>query len=260
MLAIALVGLLICPIQAQKPAGQSDVQSSQESSTKSLETWPDKLTKAKLKAFQKAVKPKKVSMAVRKDALDQLVGGKNALMIKPLHKFIEKDRSVVLKKQAIEILADQQKERAHRSVLSLLKNARVTGTPQVYASLIRALSDTGYEPSDYKLIADVLENDYDTERVPIHEAILELVTKHKEQQALPMLLRNLDEPIPANVDAGDNPPKEYWKARWHSWAAWKGKVKEALFAVTGQRFSTRKEAEAWLRKNPLKKRKKSKKR
>lgn len=259
MLAIALVGVLLCPFQAPKPAEQGEVKSSQQSSSKTLETWTDKEAKAKVKAFQKAVKPKKASMAVRKRALDGLVGGQNALLIKPLRKFIEKDSSVVLRKQAIGMLADQPASRVHSQVLTLLKNARVTGNPQVHGALIRALSNAGYESSDWKAIADVFESDYDTERVPVHEAVLELVTKHKEQQAIPLLLRNIDEPNPENVDSASNPPKEYWKARWHSWAAWKAKVKDALFAITGQRFSTGKEAKAWLRKNPLKKSKKKRK-
>jgi hypothetical protein len=33
---------------------------------------------------------------------------------------------------------------------------------------------------------------------------------------------------------------------------WKGKVKDALFALTGQRFTTAAKAQAWLKKNPLK--------
>lgn len=261
MLAIALVGVLLCPIQApQGPGKGGNVKSSQQSSSKSLRTWTDKETKQKLKIFEKKVKPKKVSMPVRKEALDELVGGKNALLIKPLQKFIEKDSSIVLKKQAIGMLADQPKKRTRPTVLKLLKNSRVIGNPQVHAGLIRALSNTGYDPTDWKQIGETLEEDYDTERVPVHEAILDLVTKHKEQQALPMLLRNLDEPIPANVDIGSNPPKEYWKARWHSWNVWKSKVKEALFVVTGQRFSTADEAKKWLKKNPLPKKGKKKRR
>lgn len=261
MLSFALAALLVCPFQDPKPAG-SDVKSNKQSSSKSLRTWTDKETKDKLKVFTKKLKPKKVSMPVRKQALDELVGGKNALMIKPLQKFIEKDSSIVLKKQAIEMLADQPEKRTKPVILKLLKNARVTGNPQVHAGLIRALSATGYDGKDWKQIGELLEEDYDTERVPLHEAILELVAKHKEQQAIPMLLRNLDEPIPVNVDIGSNPPKEYWKARWHSWDVWKPKVKEALFAITGQRFSTAKEAKQWLKKNPLPKpgKKKGKKR
>jgi hypothetical protein len=53
------------------------------------------------------------------------------------------------------------------------------------------------------------------------------------------------------VHDGDNPPQEYWEARWKAWAVWKGRVKEALFAITGQRFSTAAEARAWLKQNPL---------
>lgn len=252
MIAPALVGLLLLatPVLAQgKDQGQ---KSSQQSSSKSLETWPDKVAKQKVKAFQKALKPKKVSMADRKRALTELKGGISMHLIKPLQKFIETDHSIVLKREAVEMLADQTDKRAKKAILKLLDNARVTGNPQVQAGLIRALSKNGYTAKDWKAIDDVFESDYDTERVPVHEAILELVKKHKEKQAIKLLLNNMDEPSPTNVDAADNPPAEYWKARWHSWAAWKAKVKEAMKAITGQDFSNAKEAKAWLKKNRLK--------
>ena len=137
-------------------------------------------------------------------------------------------------------------------MLKLLGNARVTGNPQVQAGLIRALGETGYVPKDWKHIEDVFEEDYDNERIPVHEAILELVRDHKEKQAIRLLLNNMDEPSPTNVDAADNPPREYWKARWHAWDSWKAKVKEAMKAITGQDFSNAGEARAWLKKNRLK--------
>ena len=253
MLAILLTGLLFCQDPGQQQgSGQTKESSSSEKSTtktKELATWTDKLAREKVKAFAKALKPKKVSIAVRKRALDELVGGLNRQLIKPLQQFIEKDSSIVLKRQAVEMLSEQPQDRARPAILKLLKNARVTGNPQVQAALIKGLSRAGYTSKDYKAIADVLEDDYDTERVPAHEAVLDLVKEHAEKQAIPMLLRNIDEPMAKDVDAGDNPPAEYWKARWHSWAIWKGKVKEALFAITGQKFSTAKEARAWLRKN-----------
>ena len=258
MLAIALVGVLLfqdpAPSGGTPPkveAGKSS-DSSQSSSSKKLETWPDKDARAKVKAFEKALKPKKVSMPERKEALEQLAGGVSLHLIKPLQQFIEKDTSVVLKRQAVEMLADQPKDRARPVILKLLKNATVTANPQVQASLITALSNAGYSSEDWQEIDGVLESDYDTERVPVHEAVLDLVAKHKESKAIPMLLRNLDEPSPKDVDGGANPPAEYWKARWHSWAAWKGRVKDALFAITGQKFSTAAEAKAWLLKNPIK--------
>jgi len=262
MLAIALVGVLFCqdPEPAPQPgpapkSGQETGQepnASQSSSSKKLETWSDKDAGAKIKAFEKALKLKQASMPVRKEALDELAGGINRQLIKPLQQFIEKESSVVLKKQAVEMLADQPKERARPAILKLLNNARVTGNPQVHAGLIAALSKSGYKDDDWKVIGELLESDYDPERVPVHEAVLALVTQHKEAQALAMLLRNLDEPNPKDVHGGANPPAEYWKARWHSWAVWKGRVKDALFAVTGQRFITADEAKAWLKKNPIK--------
>jgi len=253
MIAFALVGLLVVAVPALQPQGQGQKSSqSQQSSSKKLETWPDKLAKQKVKAFEKALKPKKVSMADRKRALDSLKGGLSMHLIKPLQKFIETDHSVVLKREAVEMLGDQTDKRTKKAILKLLGNVRVTGNPQVQAGLIRALSRSGYTGKDWKQIADVFESDYDNERIPVHEAILALVTEHKEKQAVPLLLNNMDEPSPDNVDAAENPPAEYWKARWHAWATWKPKVKEAMKAITGQDFSNAKEAKAWLKKNRLK--------
>ena len=67
MIALAVVGLLTLPSLAlQAPQGQVQ-SSSKSSSTKSLVTWPDRLAKQKVKDFEKALKPKKVSMATRKE-------------------------------------------------------------------------------------------------------------------------------------------------------------------------------------------------
>tara|TARA_R110002072_G_scaffold241027_11_gene399748 strand:+ start:23968 stop:24768 length:801 start_codon:yes stop_codon:yes gene_type:complete len=259
MLAIALVGVLFCQDPAPKVGQGQEAKSASSTSSKKLETWPDKLARNKVKAFEKTLKPKKVSMMVRKQALDSLNGGISLRLIKPLQQFIETDSSIVLKKQAVAMLGDQPKDRAKPAILKLLKNLSLTANPQVEAGLVKALSQTGYDAGDWDPIKEVLESDYDNERIPVHEAVLDLVKKHKEVQAIPMLLRNLEEPIPANVDIANNPPAEYWKARWHAWAVWKGKVKDALFAITGQRFSTVKEAKAWLKKNPIERSKKTKK-
>lgn len=253
MLALSLVTLLLFqdPAEAgtdkdQKGAGDA------ASSSSSLEAWDDKVARAKVKAFEQALKTKKgdkLSMADRKAALDTLAGGTSKRLVAPLQEFIEDDDSVVLKRQAVQMLGAQPKKPAKKAVLALLKDGKVCVNPQVQAGLITALGQVGYDAKDWKQIDGIFEADFETERIPVHEAILDLVAKHKEAQALPLLLRNFDEPSPENVDAGDNPPAEYWKARWHSWAAWKGKVKEALKALTGQEFENAAEAEAWIRKN-----------
>src|SRR5206468_3069566 len=83
------------------------------------------------------------------------------------------------------------------------------------------------------------------------KSIVVRITLHKEKQAVDLLLKNIDEPQPTNVVELANPPAAYWEARWKAWKAWRARVKDALFALTGQRFSTASEARAWLQKNPL---------
>ena len=105
MIALALVGLLT--FQAPPPKVEQGKKSSNSSSSQSHATWPDRLAREKVKAFEKAVKPKKVSMADRKRALGELKGGVSQHLIKPLQKFIEKDSSIVLKREAVQMLAVQ---------------------------------------------------------------------------------------------------------------------------------------------------------
>ncbi|MBX3463669.1 MAG: hypothetical protein KF830_10885 [Planctomycetes bacterium] len=191
------------------------------------------------------------SMADRNRALDRVAGGSHALLLKPLASVVEKDKSIVLRKRAASLLRNQPANDAKATIRRLLKNAAVRSQPGVTAELVRGLSHCGYTPALWSEIDGLFEIDYQAERVPLQEALLDLITVHKEKQALPLLLRNLDEPAPENEHDASNPPQEYWEARWKAWAVWKGRVKEALFAVTGQRFSTAAEAKAWLKKNPL---------
>lgn len=223
------------PVEPQKPIAQ----------------WNDAEAKAAVDSYSKSLKSAD-SMAAKSKALDILAPGAHKLLVKPLAQMIESEKSVVIKKRAAELLGQQPAAEANPTILKLLRNARVVQHPPVLAELVEALANCGYKPAQWKEISDLFERDYGAEFVQLHEAILGLIEKHKEKQAIDMLLRNMDEPVPGDVDAADNPPAEYWEARWKAWKAWRGKVKDALFAITGQRFSTRNEAKAWLRKNPIK--------
>ena len=114
------------------------------------------------------------------------------------------------------------------------------------------MSKAGYTSRQWKEIDGLFEREYLVERVVVQQAILDLVTEHKEKAAVRMLLEYLDEPIPVDVDSPTNPPASYWEGRWKSWKVWRGQVKEALFALTGQRFNTSAEARKWIRKNGAK--------
>jgi hypothetical protein len=227
------------PASEQVPKAQAPVDP-----PKPIETWDDRTAKAAVDEFAKALKGKP-SMNVKNKALEALATGSNKLLLKPLAAIVETDKSVLIRKRAVELIANQPAVEANAAIRKLLKNTKVTTQYAVTAELVRALMRCGYQSAQWNEIGDLFEREY-------HLDLLQLIETHKEKQAVPMLLRNLDEPSPKNVHAGENPPAEYWEARWKSWAVWRDKVKSVLFVLTGQRFSTEAEAKAWLEKNPLK--------
>lgn len=216
-----------------------------------LPALDDAAAKSALARFQEAMKGTP-SMADKNSALQHLAQGAHKTFVKPLGRVVETDKSVVIRKRAAEILAQQTPKEARPELLRLLASSKVGDNAAVLAEVVRGVARCDYQRSDWEKIGSQFERDYAADRVPLQEAILDLVIQHKEQRAIDILLRNLDEPAPANVDDPTNPPAEYWEARWKAWRAWRGRVKEALFQITGQRFSTASEAKAWLRKNPLK--------
>lgn len=243
------------PAPQPKPAEPAPAPAAQPAepapAAKPVVEWDDKTAKAAVDEFTQLMKGTP-NMAQKNRALELFVGGANKQMVKPLSQVIETEKLLVIRKRAAELLANQPAAEANGVIRKLLKNPRVGSHPAVMAELIRGLSRCGYQPANWADISDLFEREYQVERVPLQEAVLELVAAQKEKQAIAMLLRNLDEPLAENVNAQNNPPAAYWEARWKSWSAWKGKVKDALFAVTGQRFSTAAEAKAWLQKNPVK--------
>jgi hypothetical protein len=215
-----------------------------------VEVLDDKTAKRIAGELEKALGGS-ASMADKNRALERVTGSSHALLLKPLATVVEKDKSLVIRKRAAELIRDQPKADATAAIRKLVKNARVRSSPGVLAELVRGLAHCGYESKLWNEIGDLFEVDFQPERVPLQEALLDLIATHEEKQAVPLLLRHIDEPAPEDVHAKENPPPEYWEARWKAWSAWKSKVKDAMFAITGQRFSTATEAKAWLQKNKL---------
>ena len=239
------------PAPAPQPAGDKPAAATPAAPAVAVEAWDDKKAKAALDEWTKLTKGNP-SMADKNRGLNGFAEGSNKLLVKPLAAVVETDKSVVLRKRAAELLANQPKAEANAAIRKLLKNAKVAPHPTVMAELVKGLSRCGYDKAQWGEIDGLFDREYHLDRVIVQEAILELAIAHKEAQAMPMLLRNMDEPLAENVEAADNPPTEYWEARWKSWNVWKGKVKDAVFAITGQRFTNAAEAKAWLKKNPTK--------
>jgi hypothetical protein len=237
------------PAPAAPAAPANPAAPAASTTPKPVAAWDDKAAKAAVDEWSKV--PKTASMADKNRGLDRLAEGSNKALVPPLARVIETEKSVVLRKRAAELLANQPAMDAGKEIRRLMKNGKVAAQPTVMAELIRGFARTTYETAHWSELEKLFETEFHPDRAPLQEAILELVVAKKEKGAVGLLVRHIDEPKPADPDSPTNPGPEYWEARWKSWAIWKGKVRDALFAVTGQRFSTEAEASAWLKKNKL---------
>lgn len=72
----------------------------------------------------------------------------------------------------------------------------------------------------------------------------------KDKRPCRLLAEWLDEPSPANVHDGSNPPEDWWRKRWALWRRTRARAIEALAAITGQTFDATAQAKAWFEANP----------
>ncbi len=214
-----------------------------------IKEWSDKEAKVALAEHKTATKGRKVPLATRLKAIEALATGRNKLLVKPLAKVVLTDTAITVAKLAAGSLGHQPVKQAAPVLLKLLADSKIKKTPAVLAAVIGAFGKAGYRERYWDKLKNLFEKDFSPEWVPVQKALLQLIITHKEKQAWKMLLNHIDEPAPVDVDAADNPPASYWEKRWKAWRLWRDDVKEALYALTGQRFSNGKEARAWIRVN-----------
>ena len=256
LLTVAILSTgLICqdpePEKGKGKAGGKVVQgasSSKDSST--LQTWDDKQAKAAVAEFKKQYKAK-ASLKQKLAALEKLRPGKSSKLIKPLARVVKTERKHKgCRILAAELLGNQPKAPVRKRLLSLIDDAKIKRVPSVLAALIHAHSKASYESKDWKDFKQLFFKDIADKRFPkVQKAIVQMVGEHKELGALDMLADSMEGPQPAWVDDPNNPPASYWEARWKNWEVWRLDAKEALFKITGQRFTTIKDAKAWVSKN-----------
>lgn len=211
--------------------------------------WSDTRARDAISTFKRTMRDADLGLAERVAAVEALAGGRNGLLVKPLATVLHRDPAVVVRKAAAEALGEQPAKAARKVLLTTLHRLRRGEEPAVVAALVRSLARSSYRPSDWRVVEGLFEREFGPEHVPVQQAVLELIETCEEKQAWRLLVKHVDEPIPEDVHAASNPPAEYWERRWKAWAVWRGDVKEALFAITGQRFSTGEEARRWIREN-----------
>lgn len=232
MHAIAPLVLLLC-LQDPPAAPPSEIP---EYSTNEAQ--------AALRAFRQV--KDSAPLAERSAALEALLRGSHTRLVPVLRKVVATEESMLLRKTALAGIGLQPAKAAVPVLVSMLSDQAVTDVPALAEALVKALACTGYPAQAWDAIEGLFGNSYDAERVPVQQAVIQLAREHREQRALNLLLDNLDEPVPKDPHAPDNPPATYWEARWKAWRIWREDVVETLLAITGQRFGTAAEARQWL--------------
>jgi len=210
----------------------------------------DREARRLIKEFDKAMKSKSGSLSSRLTSVNKLGGSRNGLLVKPLLKTARSAPAKSVRQAAALAIGNQPPKKARSALLMLLKKTKITSEPNITAAIVKAFDKGSYQGKDYKTFKNMFERSIADKRcVAAQIAILEMFGHHKEVEAAQYLSMHIDAPAPAWVDDPSNPPASYWEARYKNWQKWKNQLKEALFQITGQRFSSNKEARAWLKKN-----------
>ena len=245
--AVAVTSASLDLASAQEPVTAS--KPSSRAAAPAIKALNPREAAATLATFKAANKDKDRSLTKRLAAIEALGKGSHQKLIKPLQTAVKKERQLTVRRAAAKALGHQPEKPAHKVIVKLLKDREILREPQLTAELIGSLSTAGYRRGkDWDLVEGMFEKDFASSHVAKQRAIIELAKAHAEVDAVDLLIRHIDEPAPVDPEALDNPPAEYWKARWHAWQAWREPVSDALFTITGLRFSTQAEARARVRK------------
>lgn len=252
-LGVVLATCMVAQDPKPKPApGKQPVEASAEKDKPTdgkARVVDDKAAKAIVDGWAKV--KGKGTFEAKLAAIEQIGSARHRTFVSMLKAVVVDEKSDVLKQRAAALLVEQAPAEALPVCKKLLGDPKVED-PAVLAELVRGVHTHGYDKTCWPMLEPLFERSFAQGFVPLQMALLDIAQREREKQAVPLLLRHLDEPAPADVHAADNPPAEYWEARWKAWQAWRPKVQDALLAITGQRFEKAEDAKQWLKKNPLK--------
>ena len=200
----------------------------------------DKTAKQLLKDEKEALGSKEPR--VRKEALERLAKYSNEALIATFTSAL-KDRDPRVVVASIQAMANQPGGKAQSNLLRLLKNKKIIGDEALSAEVIRALGVTGWDKRAYATLRDF----YDDAAPKAKKELLRAFTAQKEIQSFSLFVDNLDEPRPKDVNAPNNPPASYWKAKYKEWTFIKSEVRRGLEAVSGRKFENAAEARSWAK-------------
>ncbi|MEW6743264.1 MAG: HEAT repeat domain-containing protein [Planctomycetota bacterium] len=183
-------------------------------------------------------------------ALDKLAKVSHPLVTKALVKQLA-HRQDIIRSEAARALGAQTDNAAREALVKALKHPQNRESSMVLESLVEALGRTGYPATAYSELANLF-NEADP---GVRKAVAVAFGLQKEVRAFGILIEWIDEPIPKDPHAPENPPASWWRLRWQTWQTIRFAVQDALKAITGKTFKTREEALIWAATPEAKKRK-----
>jgi hypothetical protein len=198
-----------------------------------------------LKQYREVSKKKNASMAQRLQGLELLASRQSESFLPEIRNALLNDRDAIVRAEAAKTLGKQQFAKSLPVVTQGLERARKNEDHVVALALVEAIERLGYDGKLFDELCDLF-NDEATE-ARVQQRVIQLFDKAAEKRAFKLLVDNLDEPAPVEVDAADNPPAEYWERRWKKWAVWKADVSKALKNLAGIEFKEASFHKRWVR-------------
>jgi len=183
-------------------------------------------------------------LLTRLEIVEQLGQVQHKDFVRPLLDVLQFDPSDAVRTKAAVSFQAQPEKQVVPSALKLLDDKDVLEKGTLAEPMIRVLSFYGAKDSAWQKLYKRFEEMGANAQV----ALLESIGQRKDFDALDLLLDNLDPPQPANVDDPNNPPADYWKARWQAWQAFKPALRTAVRNLLGQDFESAKAAKEWIEK------------
>ncbi|MCU0724444.1 MAG: hypothetical protein MUE73_01440 [Planctomycetes bacterium] len=242
ILFIAL-GLGLSPLLAEEGDGE-EPDGKVEDANADPKVSPVDREKAKelLKGLDDAVAAKEENAIVA--ALEPLITASHEDFIKKLGA-LANHRFLSVRVSAVKALGSQEPMKKVAPILiALLKAKQIESFPPALAMCVSSLRRLG---CDSKPAFDEIRSLFvKPAAIDVMREIVRYFRDLKRLDCVSLLVAWVEQPQPASVNSGSNPPESYWKAMWEIWSGIRLEVRDALRTLTGKEFETQKVWREWI--------------
>jgi hypothetical protein len=238
--ALALSALLSSFAPAQQPAPTPKA----DEPPPPLPALDDKEAAERVADF-KRLYTKSADLGRRIEAVKKLSTHRSERLAAELQKVVLADPNPIVRAEAAKSLGRQDGAKAKAGISACLKGLQGEEQQVVMLALLDSLLLEAYEPAYFEILEPLFEKE--ATQPAVQQRIVRLFGKGKEKRAFRLLVDNLNEPAPENVDDPANPPASYWEMRWKKWDVWRLDVAKALKELTGVEFKEKKFYREWAK-------------